>query len=39
MSNQRRPQVDRLILKINGEPAHFVYRTMEEIEGLPEIIT
>ena len=37
MSNQRRPQVDRLILKINGEPAHFVYRTMEEIEGYQKL--
>jgi len=33
MANQRRPQVDRLILKFNGEPANFVFRTMEEIEG------
>jgi AraC family transcriptional regulator, transcriptional activator of pobA len=33
MPNQRRSQVDRLILKFNGEPANFVFRTMEEIEG------
>jgi AraC family transcriptional regulator, transcriptional activator of pobA len=33
MPNQRRSQVDRLILKYNGEPANFVFRTMEEIEG------
>ncbi len=33
MPTQRRPQVDRLILKFNGEPANFVFRTMEEIEG------
>lgn len=33
MPIQRRPQVDRLILKYNGKPANFVFRTMEEIEG------
>ncbi len=33
MPIQRRPPVDRLILKYNGEKANFVFRTMEEIEG------
>jgi AraC family transcriptional regulator, transcriptional activator of pobA len=33
MPTQRRAQVDRLILKLNGEPAKFVFRTMEDIEG------
>ena len=33
MPTQRRPQVDRLILKLNGQPVNFVFRSMEEIEG------
>jgi len=34
MSSARRQQVDRVTLKLNGEPASFVFRTMEEIESM-----
>jgi AraC family transcriptional regulator, transcriptional activator of pobA len=39
MSTQRRPPVDRLLLKYNGNPAKFVFRTMEEIEGYQKSAT
>lgn len=34
MPNARRQQVDTVSLKLHGEPAAFVFRTMEEIESM-----
>jgi AraC family transcriptional regulator, transcriptional activator of pobA len=37
MPNARRQQVDTVSLKLNGVPAAFVFRTMEEIESMQKV--